>query len=38
MREDWIQHKLDEYKAAGFDESWKEVWDNINARIAAVNP
>ena len=31
-----LKRARDEYKAAGFDESWKEIWENINARIAAV--
>jgi len=32
-----LKRARDEYKTAGFDESWKEVWDNINARIKAVS-
>ncbi|MBD3257966.1 hypothetical protein GF377_06000 [candidate division GN15 bacterium] len=31
-----LQRARDEYKAAGFDESWKEIWDNINKRISEV--
>lgn len=31
-----LKRARDEYKAAGFDESWKEIWDNINERISAV--
>ena len=26
----------DEYRAAGFDESWPDVWNNINERIKQV--
>jgi len=29
-----IKRARDEYKLEGFDESWKEVWDGINTRIA----
>jgi hypothetical protein len=25
-----------EYKKAGFDQSWKEVWDGINRRIGEI--
>lgn len=28
-----LNRARDEYKAAGFDESWKEVWDGINQRL-----
>lgn len=31
-----LKRARDEYKAAGFDQSWKEIWDNINARLQAV--
>lgn len=28
-----LRRAREEYKKAGFDQSWKEVWDNINRRI-----
>jgi tetratricopeptide (TPR) repeat protein len=28
-----LKKARDEYKKAGFDQSWKEVWSNINSRI-----
>lgn len=31
-----LKRARDEYKIEGYDESWKEVWEHINARIAEV--
>ncbi len=31
-----LKRARDEYKRAGFDTSWQEVWDHINTRIAEV--
>ncbi len=31
-----LKRARDEYKLEGFDKSWKEVWDGINARIKLV--
>ena len=31
-----LKRARDEYQAAGFDESWADIWDNINKRIAEV--
>lgn len=31
-----LKRARDEYRAAGFDESWPEVWNNINDRIKQV--
>jgi tetratricopeptide (TPR) repeat protein len=31
-----LQRAREEYKAAGFDESWPEIWENINKRIGDV--
>lgn len=31
-----LKRARDEYRAAGFDESWPEVWNNINTRIKQV--
>lgn len=30
----YLNRSRDEYKKAGFDETWKEVWDGINKRLA----
>lgn len=32
-----LKRARDEYRAAGFDESWPDIWDNINERISAVS-
>jgi tetratricopeptide (TPR) repeat protein len=32
-----LKRAREEYKKAGFDQSWKEVWDNINTRIAELD-
>ena len=32
----YLKRARDEYKLAGFDTGWPEIWDNINARIKAV--
>lgn len=32
----YLKRARDEYKLAGFDTSWSEIWENINARIKAV--
>ena len=30
---DLFKRARDEYKKAGFDETWPEVWENINERL-----
>ncbi len=32
-----LKRARDEYQKAGFDQSWKEVWDNINSRLAELD-
>jgi len=32
-----LKRARDEYRLAGFDQSWKEVWDNINKRISEIS-
>lgn len=33
---EYLRRARAEYQAEGFDESWKDIWDNINSRIATV--
>ncbi|HDL01088.1 MAG TPA: tetratricopeptide repeat protein [candidate division Zixibacteria bacterium] len=33
----YLKRARDEYKKAGFDTSWQEIWDNINTRIKQVD-
>lgn len=32
-----LRRARDEYKTAGFDQSWQDIWDNINDRIKTVS-
>lgn len=33
---DYLKRARDEYQQAGYDQSWQEIWDNINKRISEV--